>query len=408
MDENWAQMAETEAALTDDDTVPDTANRDNQDAANKENMDAANREIQEPQTPDIEEENMDAEAKPKRRGRPRKNPPAKDDTDANGIGQLRNEIAQLRKENTSLKDNLRKTEKNLENTESLLAERDEDYNQLLSELSDDSANNSGQSSALPNGLVIYDDICELIANKAMRSGVKWEQMKLNLSALDGDSYEQFDIVVLLTGATDIAGGKSATSLFGTLKEILKKVSLSTTIYCLSLPQNNVNSTQISLFNHRLSTLKMENLHVLKVSCNALRCDLVEEDDITPSPLCIDAYYSVIKEINIPSSPKPQTARAAESPVDFKVSAVMQIKRDVIGKVIGRGGNVIKKISDSNDVKMTIGKWCEQDRENRSDLNVLFDAVLIVGNSKNVKKAMEMVNDVLAEHRDEPVEKKKRF
>jgi hypothetical protein len=82
---------------------------------------------------------------------------------------------------------------------------------------------------------------------------------------------------------------------------------------------------------------------------------------------------------------------------------------IIGKVIGNGWKVIKKISEVNNVRMTVGKWCEQDRENRSDLNVVFYGVLIKDESNDAKKAIQSVNDILADStKEEPLEKKNKF
>jgi hypothetical protein len=166
--------------------------------------------------------------------------------------------------------------------------------------------------------------------------------------------------------------------------------------------------QISLYNHRLSQLQKDNYKFAKVTCNALRCDQVEDDGTTPV-LCINAYVSALKEISVPTNPKPKGSLAFASSASFQVNAAMPLKRDTIGKVIGKGGNVIKKISEVNNVKMTVGKWCEQDRENKSDLNVVFDGVLIKGQSNDVKNAIQSVTDILADYaKEEPLEKKKKF
>lgn len=178
---------------------------------------------------------------------------------------------------------------------------------------------------------------------------------------------------------------------------------------MSLPQNSENSMQINLFNLRLAQFQRDNYAFLKVTCNALRSDQVEEDGVTPSALCIDAYISALKEINTPDSPKLKASSSSASAATFHVSAIMPVKSDLMGKVIGKGGNVIKKISDVNDVRMTVGKWCEKDLEKKTEINVLFDGVLIKGDSMDVKKAMDMVNDILSDFsRDEPYEKKKKF
>jgi hypothetical protein len=61
------------------------------------------------------------------------------------------------------------------------------------------------------------------------------------------------------------------------------------------------------------------------------------------------------------------------------------------------------------MSVTVGKWCEQDQENRSDLNVVFYGVLIKDESNDAKKAIQSVNDILADStKEEPLEKKNKF
>ncbi len=48
---------------------------------------------------------------------------------------------------------------------------------------------------------------------------------------------------------------------------------------------------------------------------------------------------------------------------FDTKVVEEVKKENIGKIIDRGGHVIKKITNENKFKIGTGNWCEKVNDN---------------------------------------------
>jgi len=85
-----------------------------------------------------------------------------------------------------------------------------------------------------------------------------------------------------------------------------------------------------------------------------------------------------------------------APVDeqFEVGVLENIKKEKIGKVIGKGGHVIKKLTSENTVKMSIGKWSEKVPGKVEEYADKFEGVLIQGRHDRVLKTSKAVRDIL--------------
>ena len=78
---------------------------------------------------------------------------------------------------------------------------------------------------------------------------------------------------------------------------------------------------------------------------------------------------------------------------------------MFGRVIGKGGNVIKRITEENSVTMSLGKWSDSNTKGKDE--PAFDGVMISGLSGNVHKAMCKVNEIVNKD-SEPSEKKRKI
>jgi predicted PilT family ATPase len=68
----------------------------------------------------------------------------------------------------------------------------------------------------------------------------------------------------------------------------------------------------------------------------------------------------------------------------------------IGKVIGRSGSTISKLSSSYSCKLTIGKWLIPKKDNRDELEEAVDGVLIEGTFANICKITNDLENIISE------------
>ena len=351
-----------------------------------------------PTLPNIDDgldEPGDDPPKPKRgRGRPKK------DDDPNQLAIMRKELEDMRHENEKLcvmlrncnseKDDL---EKDLELTRSSLLERESDYTDLLDQLSNHEENFASQSTPKPNGIVFFDDITECLISK-LKPSINWNKIKKGISDIDeSDGIKDADIVLIVTGSSEIATGTTAFHLHQALRRTLNKYCEDTQFYVTSLPPNNSARVQIDLYNHKLANLDIKNSCVLKLKFIGSKLDLVNFNGTTPSPKCISMFDEILQSITVPTVVKSKRS-AATSDSSFEVTAIMQIKPVLVGRIIGKNGNVIKRITTDCDVRISFGSWKERNSESKEDDADSFTAAMIKGLSANVNRAMDQINVII--------------
>ena len=248
------------------------------------------------------------------------------------------------------------------------------------------------------GVVYFDEISEKLTNK-LPSSIKWKCIKRNLSDIDETDQLEFkeaDVVVLLSGANEIANGVSAFQLHQSLKQKLSLIGEHCVVYSTSLPPNNKSRVQTDLYNHKFGNMSGDgqNINLIKLKFLGSKLDMVNFDGYTPSDKCVILYENAFKQITPPPSIKKNSTGKSQDNVDFNVTAVLPIKSEHVGRIIGKGGNVIKRITVECEVKMSFGNWKERTSEAREDIPEAFTGVMIKGCTKNVKKAIEWVNEII--------------
>ena len=73
----------------------------------------------------------------------------------------------------------------------------------------------------------------------------------------------------------------------------------------------------------------------------------------------------------------------------------KIQEDDIGKVIGKGGHTIKKLSQDFNVNISIGKWYEKNKSERGSgkYEEVCDAVIVSGTMTNACESVEVVGQI---------------
>ena len=401
MAENWADLNAMDGQ---DDTMeqipPIEADANNDDTAKTRRSRGAN-----PNDDTVDEGNPDEAPKPKRgRGRPKKD----DDqqllatNEIKNVNALRRELEDLRSENSKLEDLLRiytsrneDIEKDLELTRASLLEKEQDYSDLLDQFSSHEETSAATLIKKPMGIVFFDDITELLLGK-LTSSIRWKNVKKCLSDIDEtDEFKEADVVVLLTGACEISNGVSAFHLHQTLKEKMSMIAEHCIVYATSLPPNNKSRVQVDIYNHKFNNLTGDghNINLVKVKFLGSKLDLVNFDGSTPSDKCVTLYENALKAIIPPSTVK-EPSSTIESNVNFTVTAVVPIKSELVGRIIGKGGSMIRKITDGCSVKMSFGNWRERTSEAREEDPEVFTGVMIKGQASNVKRAIDWVEEIV--------------
>ena len=339
--------------------------------------------------------------KPKRgRGRPKKDeevlrePP--------NITSMRRELEDLRKENNKLSERLElclteksDMEQDLQLTRSSLMDKEQDYADLLEQFSSHEEDSSPHAAAKPVGVVLFDDITEPIVNNLTKA-INWTKTKRNLTDVDeNDDFQNVDVVLIATGSKDISQGTSAFQLHQILKKVLVKTSEHTLTYVMNIPPNNHARVQVDLYNHKMSNMEeiSENVRILKIRFLGSKADLVNFDGFTPSDKCLALYEESLGKISPPKTLKIPGAVGGGN-IDFDVTAVIQIKPEMVGRIIGKGGAVIRRITDECRVKMSFGSWKEKSSENRDVEPENFMAVMVKGLAYNAKKASTIIDDII--------------
>ena len=182
--------------------------------------------------------------KPKRgRGRPKKDEEIGREQQC--VTAMRRELDELRSTNTKLSEKLAhcmsekiEIEQDLELTRSSLSERDQDYADLLDQFSSHEEKNTLDDTARPNGLVVFDEITEPIVERLKKS-INWTKVKKGLLDLNElDSLKNSDVVLIISGAKEIASGLSAFHLHQSLKKLLTDIGVHTLVYVTNIPPNN--------------------------------------------------------------------------------------------------------------------------------------------------------------------------
>ena len=60
------------------------------------------------------------------------------------------------------------------------------------------------------------------------------------------------------------------------------------------------------------------------------------------------------------------SKACKAETQFRVKAVMPLKSEMFGRVIRKGRNVVKKITEDSNVSMSLGKWFKSSGKGRED------------------------------------------
>jgi hypothetical protein len=327
--------------------------------------------------------------------------------------QMKRDLEALRADNdrisgklVSCSEDLRRVEKDYDIVRSQLSERETDYMELLEQVS---LHEEKVNENMPSGIICVDGITERLVEH-LPSKIQWRKEICTIDEVTSlEGVKDADVIVILCGVEEIANGSSGIQAFNILKKSVEALAPCGPVYICCLPPNRNSAVQVDLFNHKLANFEpaSANIHVLKIKTYWARALWLEIDGVTPSQKCIKLYNEALKSEIVPPSAIKTKASTRTSPVnDFATTVFFPVKQDLMGLVIGKKGNVIKKITESCDVKITVGKW----QEGKDESEDYVSGILVSGKVSDVQEAIKCVTKVVASAGStrEPMEKKRKF
>jgi len=76
-----------------------------------------------------------------------------------------------------------------------------------------------------------------------------------------------------------------------------------------------------------------------------------------------------------------------------IKVFVDVNKDDVGKVIGRGGHIVKKLSTDNNVTINIGKWYEKAGRNSDDYREVCSGILVKGDYSNVITTRDAIQKI---------------
>ena len=331
----------------------------------------------------------------------------------------------LQEVNSGLLEQIATTHDELKTVKEMLREREGDFSELLEQLVlQEKSPEKLKAVNKPKGLLITDQVLIDLHDK-LSDKIDWEFKTLNISdllELQPCDVANYDIILLITGICDMNAGLTGMKCFDIVREFIFKFNTVCPIVITTLPPSEA-KTQISIFN-----LKMQQffrMAEIAESCQIIDCnfrdfprsEMVDKTGL-PTKKCLDLISSGINScLNIPEiRPKKVISEKVPEPkrqvVLENVRHFVEIPKENVGKVIGRNGRNIKKLSETHGVKITIGNWFECSKEVREEINKFMsdrcenfmDALILTGLSQDVIEAAKSLQSFSIE----PPTKKAKF
>ena len=278
-------------------------------------------------------------------------------------------------------------------------ERDE----LIEQMASSSLNTTDSSiRAVAKGIVLFDSTTKPILSwiDQSNSAIMWSGEKTtlrNLVKVDLDSFKCMDVALILTGADEIKEGANGLDVFGMATAAATQISKVCKVILVTLPPSRIRGAtgNLALFNFKLSNKyepPNENIQVIKIDYENSKKDALinESDELTE--LCIKLTAAKINEVEAPKERKSDDRQIEQ--VEYKTATFMPIQQKDIGRIIGKAGNNISRLTKEFRVDITIGKWLEPKAGNKETFDEKTHAIIISGTSTQTKACQEHITEWL--------------
>lgn len=311
------------------------------------------------------------------------------------LGERSDEINSLHEENDS-------KYKEIDDLRERLQQKQLEYEDLLEQLDTldlDTLKHTSISPTVfkPTAAFVCDVITKPLSKNLPNSYV-WKIVDKGLLDLKVSDLENFDVAFLVTGTNELSKGEAWSDLTKKAALILEEAPCQ--VFFINLPPANKRplSGRISLLNHRIN--KLDAMTLAPDISNMSKTNFLSEDEINLTSEGCTLYMNLIKEELVklaptiekkeycPSTEVSNTGASAVSNDMKDLKAFVQIEPDFIGRIIGKGGHTIKKLVSENDVEISVGCWCEKDKD--KELKIISDGVLVNGSLAHIKNTIEQI------------------
>ena len=318
------------------------------------------------------------------------------------INQLKADLDSKSDEVMTLLEENDEKDKTINNLQARLDQKSREYDDLLEHLDSYDSSIASDTNKL-SGVILVDDVTSSIVPH-LSQRIKLTKVVSTLAQIPDIDFRLYDCVIILSGTRDLIDGQSPTKILSQINSIADraKEAGATPILVQPPPIDTKSITgKMSLLIHKMSKL---GLTFAKVdTSNTSKYDFLQKDGFLLSEDGAKRLGNLINrsldEIDINSnqtqscssrSKEPQPTKSMEPVVLFR-----KIQEDDIGKVIGKGGHTIKKLSQDFNVNISIGKWYEKNKSERGSgkYEEVCDAVIVSGTMTNACESVEVVGQI---------------
>lgn len=311
--------------------------------------------------------------------------------------------------------------------DTLIAEKDKAKKALLDALAEngDDCENDNQLGK-PRFLLVYQAGVSKVPNNLNKEKIDWDITEVkSISEFSKtirleeykEIYPGYDKIILLLGLDDIKEGYAPKPIFNLLKQIVTELKEHTLVSVVQIPQITINNLlyKTEIFNHRITNMKVEgaeNILFTREIELTPSVDMMSNDGITLSEEGAKLYADMISNIAIPDpKAKPTKSEGAMYPSssqNLKIKEFVQLEASKVGHVIGKGGNIISKLTRENEVNISFGRFVEKkkDKEGKEKEGKSTEGYLCEGKLTNIQNAKKRVREVVV-YSEEQERKKQR-
>lgn len=285
-----------------------------------------------------------------------------------------------------------------------LRQKQMDYEDILEQMDAMDCSNLSLSASVNklNALLIVDNATAPLAN-FLPEDHNWTVKRLSLSEVNCELLNQFDFVLFATGSVDMLEKSSWSDMLAHAKNAATvAIDASCLPVFIKLPPATTRplSGKISLFNHRLSKVDKATILTPNIEDFA-KSSFLKEDGIELSSsgakLFIDLVRDKLSAIGVSDLIRNDSKSKCQPEIsnDRDLRILVEVEKEKLGRVIGKGGHNLKAITSSNNVNIAVGYWCEKER-NKDELKQIFSGMLISGKLHNIKNAESRIASIASD------------
>ena len=323
------------------------------------------------------------------------------------------ENSKLIRESHEVKENQNSLQSELCDAQTRISDLEQERDEIMEQLSSSNNDISLVSSPLASGLLICDlptkDVMKMIENSHIHFDAKAVDARRLLVEVSPDDISHYDLIIILCGSADIRNGAKGLEICSLITNAAAEFSKDADVYLITLPpsRSKGGAGSSTLFNFKLANkynAPNDRIHVINMEYPGGKDELLDVDNLPTQKCAWMMKEAINKSISVPSSPKSVSSVAKEE--CFNMTQFMEIDKKDIGRVIGKAGSTISKLTSDFKVSMSIGKWLERSKDDRDSFVEITQAVLIGGKNDRVKACHSALCDMLAA--EPPVKKKKNW